>query len=81
MRLRSDPEKLWITLKKKYESAAIQCKLDLKQSLFDLKMSEGSSVQDYLHAVERNMAQLGCVGETVSDQELISIVLRNLPDS
>lgn len=44
-------------------------------------MSKGASVQDYLHDVERHVAQLGCVGESMSDQELISIALRNLPDS
>lgn len=44
-------------------------------------MLESLSVQDYLHAVERHVAELGCVGESVADHELIQIVLRNLPDS
>lgn len=44
-------------------------------------MIEGSSLQDYLHSVERHMAELGCVGEFVADHELIQIALRNLPDS
>lgn len=81
MRFRTEPDLLWIALKSKYESAATQRKLDLKKSLLDLKMSEGSSVQDYLHSIERHVAELGCVGESLPDQELIQIVLRNLLES
>lgn len=80
MWLRTEPELIWIALKKKNECAAIQRKLDLTKSLLDLNMSEGFSVLDYLHVVERHVTELGCVGESVSDQELIQIVLQNLPN-
>lgn len=81
MCFRTKPDQSWIALKREYESAATQRKLDLKKSLLDLEMSGGSSVQDYLHAIERHVAELGCVEESISDQELIQIVLRNLPDN
>lgn len=81
MRFETEPPLLWNALKQKYESAATQRKLDLKKSLLDLKMTEGTSVQDYLQSIERHVAELGRVGESVPDQELIQTVLRNLPES
>lgn len=53
IRLRSDPEKLWVTLKNKYESATLQRRLNLEKSLPDLKMKEESYVQDYYFALHR----------------------------
>lgn len=80
-RLRSDPSRLWATLKRKYEPSALQRILDLKSSLVEHKMTEGTSVEDYLKRVDRYVMDLGCVGEEIPDKELIQIDLRNLPDS
>ncbi|CAM6115755.1 unnamed protein product [Calypogeia fissa] len=81
MRFRDDPQKLWSTLKRNYESAALQRRLDLKTNLLNLKMTEGSSVQEYLHTITHHVVELARVGDQVADQDLIQIVLRNLPES
>lgn len=80
-RLRADPNKLWATLKKKFESSAIQRKLDLKTALIELRMFEGASVEEYLKKVDHHVMELASIGEEIPEKELIQIVLRSLPDS
>lgn len=80
-RLCNDPSKLWVTLKKKYESSTLQRKLNLKTSLIELKMHDGTSIEDYLKKVDHHVMDLGSIGEEIPDKELIQIVLRNLPKS
>lgn len=80
-RLRADPDKLWATLKRKCESSALQQILNLKTTLVEHKMTEGTSVQDYLKKVDRHFMELGCVGEEIPDKELIQIILKNLPEN
>ncbi|CAM6116227.1 unnamed protein product [Calypogeia fissa] len=80
-RLASDPAKLWLTLKRKYQPSALQRKLDLKSELNNMKMEESSSVEDYLRNVERVRVDLAGVGVEIPDDELIEIVMGNLPES
>lgn len=72
MRFCTEPEQLWIAFKQKYwgqyESVATQSKLGLKRFLVDLKMTEGTLVQDYLHSIKRHVAELKCVDKSVPDQ-------------
>lgn len=70
-RLHSDPFMLWATLKKKYESSALQRKLDLKTALVELRFTEGDSMEDYLKKIEYHVMELGLIGEEFPKKELI----------
>lgn len=62
---------LWATLKKKYESSALQRKLDLKTALVELRFTEGDSMEDYLKKIEYHVMELGLIGEEFPKKELI----------
>lgn len=80
-RMGSDPAEVWTKLKKRFESAAEQRKMDLREELNNLKMDEGMTVEQFLMKLDLIVIQLADIDEDVDDKALIHVVLKGLPSS
>jgi hypothetical protein len=76
-----DPAQTWERLKTRFESSTTQRKLDLRKELRDLTMKEGMTVDQLLEQIDVVVTKLADIDETVSDAELIHLVLGSLPPS
>lgn len=77
--MRDDPSGLWKRLRSKFESAALQRKLDLRNKLMNVHMDDDSSIEDFIKVIDHFIMQLADVDKHIPDRELMHVVLHALP--
>ena len=71
------PQEAWDSLRKVFESSTKARKLQLKQQLNEVKKGS-QSVTDYILSIRTIIDQLGSIGVTVDDDDLIMVTLNGL---
>jgi hypothetical protein len=71
----------WDVLRKMYDVGDQQQILFLTNKLYNISLKEGGDVTTYLMEASNLRNHLSALGETVSDKQLISIILNGLPRS
>eukprot|EP00253_Pinus_taeda_P033973 PITA_33973 len=74
----ASPLLMWKALKDLYQSKSDQRKLALKDKLRNIKCEKGDSMPKYLTKFTQCRDELGSVGVTVDDEDLVSLVLLGL---
>ena len=72
---------MWKTLTDLFQSKSDQRKLALKDKLINIKCEKGDSMPKYLTKFTQCRDELGSVGVTVDDEDLVSLALLGLPKS
>ena len=78
---KSTPFAMWKALTDLFQSSSDQRKLALKYKLKKIKMEKGDSIPKYLTKFFQCRDELGSVGITVADDDLVSLDLLGLPKS
>ena len=78
---KATPFLMWKALKKLFQSRSDQRKLALKDKLIKIKMDKGESIPKYLTKFVHCKDELGSVGVTVNEEDLVSLALLGLPKS
>ena len=78
---KSTPFLMWKALTELFQSRSDQRKLALKDKLRKIKMEKGESIPKYLKKFFHCKDELGSVGVTVDDEDLVSLALLGLPKS
>jgi hypothetical protein len=73
-----DPMLVWIKFRDLFESTSMNRRMSIKSQLYNLKMSEKTSVEEHLCTVSSLIAQLANIGTIVPDEELVDRVLTSL---
>jgi hypothetical protein len=76
-----DPAIVWAGLQNQFESQAKNRKLELLSELHSLSMSDSSTFDTFLKALDHIIVQLADVDEVVSNQTLVHVILKGLPKS
>jgi hypothetical protein len=74
-------KKLWDKLGSLYQSKSLVNKLFLRNKLYLLRMSDGSSVTEHLNAFNTIISQLSSVDIKITEEEKCIILLCSFPDS
>lgn len=77
----SEPDKCWRVLRDLYANNTNTRKLMLRRKLAVLKMSESSTMSNFLQEVTELVNEFAAVGETIPDDELVEHILLALPDT
>ena len=72
---------MWKTLKDLYQNSSDQRKLALKQKLRRIKMEKGDTISTYMNKLTTCRDELGSVGITTADHDMVSLALLGLPKS
>jgi len=75
------PHAMWKTLMDLYQNRSDQKKLALKDKLSKIKMEKGETIPKYLTKFTQCRDELGSVGNTVSEEDMVSLALLGLPRS
>jgi hypothetical protein len=75
------PYAMWKTLTDLFQNSSDHMKLALKDKLRKIKMEKGDSIPKYLTKFVQCRDELGSVGITVADDDLVSLALLGLPKS
>lgn len=75
------PFSMWKTLKELYQNCSNHRKLALKDKLRRIKMEKGDTISTYLNKLTTCKDELGSVGITISDDDMVSLALLSLPKS
>ena len=75
---KATPFLMWKALTDFFQSRIDQRKLALKNKLRKIKMEEGDSIPKYLMKFVHCKDELGSVGVTVDDEDLVSLALLGL---
>ena len=75
------PFSTWKTLKDLYQNNSDQRKLVLKDKLRRIKMEKGDTISTYLNKLTTYRDELGSVGITIVDDDMVSLTLLGLPKS
>jgi hypothetical protein len=75
------PHAMWKTLTDLYQNSSDQRKLALKDKLRKIKMEKGETIPKYLTKFTQCRDELGSVGITVSEEDMVSLALLGLPKS
>jgi hypothetical protein len=78
---KKDPAHSWDVLRRMYDAGDQQQILFLTNKLYNISLKEGGDVTTYLMEASNLRNHLSALGETISDKQLISIVLNGLPRS
>ena len=78
---KATPFAIWKALKDLFQSRSDQRKSALKDKLRKIKMEKGDSIPKYLTKFFHCRDELGSVGITVDDDELVRLALLGLPKS
>ena len=73
------PFSMWKTLKDLYQNSSDQRKLALKDKLQRVKMEKGDTISTYLNKLGTCRDELGSVGITTVDDDIVSLALLGLP--
>ena len=72
---------MWKTLKALYQNSSDQRKLALKDKLRKIKREKGDTISTYLDNLTTCRDELGSVGITTADDDMVSLALLGLPKS
>ena len=75
------PFSMWKTLKDLYQNNNDQMKLALKDKLQKIKCEKGDTIYTYLNKLTTCRDELGSVGITTADDDMVSLALLGLPKS
>jgi len=75
------PYLMWNTLKDLYQNSSDQRKLVLKDKLRRINMENGDTISTYLNKLTTCRDELGSVGITTVDDDMVSLALLVLPKS
>lgn len=75
------PFSMWKTLKVLYQKNSDQRKLALKYKLRKIKCEKGDMISTYLNKLTTYRDELGSVGITTADDDMVSLALLGLPKS
>ena len=78
---KASPFLMWKSLTDLFQSKSDQRKLALKDKLRNIKMEKGDSIPKYLTKFVQCRDELGSVGVTVDDKDLVCLALFGLPKS
>ncbi|WP_316443002.1 hypothetical protein, partial [Escherichia coli] len=78
---KASPYLMWKALTDLFQSKSDQRKLALKDKLRNIKCENGDSMPRYLTKFTQCGDELGSVGVTVDDEDLVSLALLGLPKS
>ena len=78
---KATPFLMWKALKNLFQSRIYHRKLALKDKLQKIKMEKGDSIQKYLTKLFHYKDELGSVGVTFDEEDLVSLALLELPKS
>ena len=78
---KATPFSMWKALTDLFQSSSNQRKLALKDKLRKIKMEKGDNITKYLKKFIQCRDELGSVGVTVADEELVSLALLGLSKS
>ena len=76
---KASPYLMWKALMDLYQSKSDQRKLVLKDRLRNIKMEKGDSIAKYLTKFTQCRDELGSVGVTVEDEDMVDLDLLGLP--
>ena len=76
---KASPFLMWKALTDLFQSKSDKRKLALKDKLRNIKMEKGDSIPKYLTEFTQCRDELGSVGVTVDDEELVDLALLGLP--
>ena len=77
----SEPRVMWLKLKVLYESKSTNRKLALKTQLYNLKLTENSSMEDHTRNISQIVGQLASIDVVIPDDEIVDRTLMSLPSS
>ena len=72
---------MWKTLKDLYQNSSGQRKLALKDKLCKIKMEKSDTISTYLNKLTTCRDELGSVGITTTNDDMVSLALLGLPKS
>ena len=72
---------MWKTLKDRYQNSSDQRKLALKDKLWKIKCEKGDMISTYLNKLTICKDELGRVGITTANDDMVSLSLLSLPKS
>jgi len=72
---------MWKTLKDIYHNSSNQRKLASKYKLRKIKCEKGDTISTYLNKLTTCRDELGSVGITIADDDMVSLALLGLPKS
>jgi len=75
------PHAMWKTLMDLYHNSNDQRKLALKDKLRKIKMEKGEMIPKYLTKFTQCWDELGSVGITISEEDMVNLSLLGLPKS
>ena len=75
------PFSMWKTLKDLYQNNNDQRKLALKDKLRKIKCEKGNTISTYLNKLTTCRDEIGSVGITRADDDMVSLALLGLPKS
>ena len=78
---KATPFEMWKALTDLFQSSSDQRKLALKDKLRKIKMEKGDSIPKYLTKFFHYRDELGSVGITIDDDDLVSLALLGLSKS
>ena len=78
---KASPYLMWKALTDLFQSKSDQRKLALKDKLRNIKMEKGDNIAKYLTKFTQCRDELGSVGVTVDDEDLVDLALLGLPKS
>ena len=76
---KASPLLMWKALTNLFQSKSDQRKLALKDKLRNIKMEKGDSMPKYITKFTQCRDELGSVGVTFDDEDLVSLALLGLP--
>ena len=78
---KATPYAIWKALMDLFQSSSEHTKLALKDKLMKIKMEKGGTIPKYLMKFVQCWDELGSVGITINDDDLVSLALLGLPKS
>jgi hypothetical protein len=78
---KTTPHAMWKVLTDLFQNSSDHKKLVLKDKLRKIKMEKSDSIPKYLTKFVQCQDELGSVGITVADDDLVSLALLGLPKS
>ena len=78
---KASPYLMWKALTDLFQRKSDQRKLALKDKLINIKCENGDNMPKYLTKFTQCQDELGSVGVTVDDEDLVSLALLGLPKS
>ena len=72
---------MWETLCGRYERQSTASNLYLRRKLLNLRLAEGSSVEEHLNTLATICSQLASMKKPLTNDEVVAILLNSLPKS